>query len=185
MPTTFYFNRLTETLRTLTNRVTTLERYAASGEFIEYTPRLTATVTNPNLDVYDAVSNPTGTGSINGKYMRIGNLVYVLGDLVFGAASTAGNGNYRISLPTTVVDIKTAGGPSPALTYTVMGHWRMTGFGMAEFNDIQAVGNTNYMTCRYPNAWPVGTETIVAYNNPWAWAATYRISFFVLYEAKV
>lgn len=184
MATQFSFNTLTERLRDHQTRIETLERYAASHRFVSYTPTLTSSGTQPNLDIYDAVTNPGGTGSTTGKYTRHGNLVYAIGDIIFGAAMTPGTGTYRISLPATVIDIISAGGTSPAETYTVLGHWRCTGFGMFQANDIQAVGNTTYMTARYPSAYPVGADTAVAHNQPWAWAALYRISFAVLYEAK-
>jgi len=185
MPTQFSFNALTERLRNHQTRIETLERSASSNRFVSYTPTLTASVTDPNLDVYDPDTNPGGTGSATGKYVRHGNLVYAIGDLQFGAAATAGNGTYRISLPTTVVQIVSAGGPSPAETYTALGHWRCTGFGLFDPNDIQAIGGTNYMTARYPAAYPVGVDTVVTHNQPWGWAAGYRISFAVLYEAAV
>lgn len=185
MPALFEYNRLNNLLRDHQRRIEQLERYAASVRFVAYTPALTASVTNPNLDIYDPDINPGGTGSATGKYVRHGNLVYAIGDLQFGAAATAGNGTYRISLPTTVVQIASAGGPSPAETYAVLGHWRCTGFGLFEANDIQAIGGQNYMTARYPSAWPVGVDTVVTHNQPWGWTVGYRIGFAVLYEAAV
>ena len=175
MIATFEFNRLNNLLRDHQNRIQILERYAASNRFVPYTPTLTATVTNPD----------TTDGEITGKYVRHGNLVYAIGDINFGTAATAGNGGYRISLPTTVVQIVAFGGPSPANTYTVLGHWRCTGFGLFQADDIQALGGTNTMSARYPGAYPVGVDTVVGHNNPWGWAAGYRISFAVLYEAAV
>lgn len=175
MPALFEFNRLNNLLRDHQNRIDTLERYAASNRFVEYVPTLTASVTDP--DITD--------GTINGKYVRHGNVVYAIGDIVFGTGATAGNGSFRIGLPTNVVQIASAGGPSPALTYTVLGHWRCTGFGLFVATDIQAIGGTNYMTARYPSAYPAGVDTVVNHNQPWAWAAGYRISFAVLYDAAV
>ena len=185
MPQQFSYNTLNTRLRDQQKRIEQLERYAASNRFVTYTPTLTASVTNPNLDIYNPDTNPGGTGSATGKYVRHGNLVYAIGDLQFGSAATAGNGTYRISLPTTVVQIVSAGGPSPAETYTVLGHWRCTGFGLFDPNDIQAIGGTNYMTARYSAAYPVGADTVVTHNQPWAWTTGYRIAFAVLYEAAV
>lgn len=169
----FEYNRLNSLLREHESRINTLERYAASNRFIPYTTGLTASVTDPDLT----------DGELTAKYVRTGNLVYAVGDINFGTAATAGSGTYRIKLPTFVPQVAAFGGPSPANTYTVLGHWRCTGFGMFEANDIQAVGGTNYMTARYPAAYPVGADTPVTHNQPWGWAATYRISFMVLYEA--
>jgi hypothetical protein len=63
------------------------------GEFISYTPILTATTTNPTL----------GIGAItSGGYWRVNQLVIYRFAVIFGSSGVVpGVGNYQISLPVT------------------------------------------------------------------------------------
>lgn len=162
---------LTATLRDLLRRVGSLERYAASGKFIDYVPTLTGSTADPNLGA---------TGTATGRYVRLGDLVYAVGDLRFlGAGAAAGTGDYRIGLPVAGTDSTTSG------TFSVLGHWRCTNGlgGSFKGTDVLVGTSADYMTCRYPLTYPTGTDTVVGAAAPWAWAAGYRISFGVLYEA--
>jgi len=54
-----------------------------------YTPTWSSSGTQPGL----------GNGTINGRYARFGKTVHFDTSLIIGSTSTAGTGNYRISLP--------------------------------------------------------------------------------------
>lgn len=162
---------MTATLRSLLQRVGSLERYASSGKFIDFTPTLTGSTADPNLGA---------TGTATGRYTRHGDWTFAIGDIRFaGAGVAAGTGDYRIGLPAPGTAATTSG------TFTVLGHWRCTnGLGSSfKSTDILVGTSAAYMTCRYPLTYPTGTDTVVGAAAPWAWAAGYRISFAVMYEA--
>lgn len=60
------------------------------GNWLTYTPALTAVTTNPSL----------GTGSTaSGIYTILGNLVVGSATIIWGTSGTAGSGNYRVTIP--------------------------------------------------------------------------------------
>lgn len=77
-------NRLAEYER----RLDRLERYAASGKFLSYTPTLGGT------------GWAIGDGTRVGGYVRLGNFVHFWARIIFGASSTYGAANRpTVSLP--------------------------------------------------------------------------------------
>lgn len=167
-------NQMRNTLRDLQRQIDVLRSRSTDGIFGLYTPELTAGTVNPTL----------GSGSsTSGKWCRLGDFVYAIGDIRFGTAGTAaGTGTYRISVPFP------AASPAKATTDTVMGHWRatttLTGGTGWQTDDVFIGAGTSYMIARYPLTYPTGADTIVGPGNPFAWAANHRISFAVLYEAS-
>lgn len=172
MSTPLAINKMLGLLQAQGKRLDTLERYAASARFIDYTPSLVAATVNPTL----------GTGSSQtGRYVRIGNWVYALGDIRFGTAgAAAGTGAYSVTLPVARTSNATL------LSDMVAGHWRCIGTAGAILNVhdvIVAAGSVN-LGGRYPAAYPTGADTVVAATVPWTWTNNFRISFWVMYEAE-
>jgi hypothetical protein len=56
-----------------------------------YNPSWTATVSNPSI----------GTGTLTGRYMQVGSLVWVFIKMTAGSTTTFGSGLWRFSLPVT------------------------------------------------------------------------------------
>lgn len=70
--------------------------------WVAYTPAWTAATTNPVI----------GNGTLTGKYVKLGSLVYYKYLLVAGSTTTYGSGNYRFSLPfVPSSDVSIAGAP--------------------------------------------------------------------------
>lgn len=170
-------NRMLALLQGHGKRLDTLERYAASARFIDYTPALQASVTNPTL----------GSNSlVGGRYVRIGNWVYATGDIRFGTAgAAAGSGTYYITLPVDRTSVVTANSDMYA------GHWRCVGPAPAPIpylntHDIIISPGLGLgrMQSRYPATYPTGTDTQVTHAVPWTWTINCRISFWVMYEAE-
>jgi hypothetical protein len=166
-------NEMRNTLRNLQRQIDILRERSTDGIFGLYTPALTATVTNPTL----------GTGSsTSGKWCRLGDVVYAIGDIRFGTAGTAaGSGTYQISLPVA------AASPNKTTTDTVFGHWRATtaiaGGTQWQTDDVLIQAGATVMAARYGATYPTGADTVVGQATPFAWAANHRISFAVMYEA--
>jgi hypothetical protein len=160
-------------LATYGRRLAKLERYAASGRFLAYTPALTATVTNPTL----------GAGTATGTYSRFGNWVYARGRIVFGAGMTAGSGNYTISLPY-AARIQTF--ESSTLNF---GSVRLAvgGVGAATVYcpTLLFTNGVASFTMRYPAyaGGATGNDTQVTNAAPWIWASGNSLQWQVLYEA--
>lgn len=169
----FEFRAMQDRLTITERRLAAIERTLTPGKYQTYTPTLTGSVADPNL----------GTGAVapSGRYRRIGDDVYAVGDIRFGTAGTAaGTGNYQISLP-----IESSADPD-ANTFLKAGVWRVTnGAGNGQsFAGVLVGVSALFMTCRYGATWPTGVDTTVGAAAPWAWAANYRIEFAVQYEAK-
>lgn len=170
-------NRMLGLLQSFGRRLDTVERYAGSGRFIDYTPALEASVTNPTLG---------SNSSVGGRYVRIGNWVYATGDIRFGTAgAAAGSGTYFITLPVDRTSVVTANSDMYA------GHWRCVGPAPAPIPHLNtqdviiSVGSgPGRMGTRYPATYPTGTDTVVTHNVPWGWTINCRISFWVMYEAE-
>lgn len=125
----------------------------------DYTPVLTATVTNPTLG--------TG-GTLIGKYYRIFDQIYSWGEFRFGTGGNVGNGTYRISLPfrarTLISDGSIFDTPIPV----------GNGIAFQVANDsnrqplIASLGTENHLvfTVRMGLG---GSTRGVTHNNPFAW----------------
>lgn len=128
-----------------------------------YTPTWTALSTNPTL----------GNGTLTGYYIQLGKTVFFRIQLAFGSTTTAGNGNWSLTLPTTqnhpnlspignvmVSDASTA-------TYS---------FGTA-VTTISALGGGADKFISYVGSNPIGS------GSPWAWATGDSYSITGTYEA--
>lgn len=166
-------NRMLGLLQSFGRRLDTVERYAGSGRFIDWTPVLTATVTNPTF----------GAGALfGGRYTRIGNWVFAIGDCRLGGAGFAkGSGTYTITLPVQRTTITTANSDM------IMGNWRCIQAGsVADIPQVITGGaGALTMTARYPSAYPVGANDLTVTDlQPFTFAANARISFTIMYEAE-
>lgn len=80
-------NRFQTLLQTLSSRVSRLERYAASGRWIPFTPIISGT------------GWAIGNGAAVGNYMRHGNTVTFWSRVTFGTTSTFGAGRLALAWP--------------------------------------------------------------------------------------
>lgn len=135
-----------------------------TGASTDYTPALTA-----------SVSNPTGSGgSVEGGYTRQGQQIKGWAIVVFGTSGVgAGSGNYRISLPVAPVPA-TAGKERPIgsgfLLDSNLGTIRLC---------LPFVTTTGtYAELLYDNA-----TTQVTNAAPWTWAASDRLHITFDYPA--
>lgn len=62
---------------------------AIGDAWTSYTPSWTASTTNPTI----------GNGSLTGAYLQAGKLIAFRARVLFGTTTTAGSGNYSLSLP--------------------------------------------------------------------------------------
>jgi hypothetical protein len=132
----------------------------------DYTPAWTSSGTAPAL----------GNGTIEGRYLHIGDMVMARFLLTIGSTSTNGSGDYRISMPNTV----SADTPdSTEIAY---------GVGLLWDNNTSQVANTIWKKVATGTAtvmeasWTNITGSAVwAINSPFTLATDDRISGFVQY----
>lgn len=141
------------------------------GDWLAWTPALTASVSNPTL----------GSGSAaTGHYTRIGKTILARGSIQFGTSGTAaGSGTYYVSLPVTADD-------AAATTFVLGGNIRLSqsagGALRVWANPLLVAGGTKFQI-RWV-ATPAGSaESDATHAVPWAWTASDRIEFFVQYES--
>lgn len=141
----------------------------ASSVWQDYTPILTATVTNPTL----------GTGAVStARYCRVGKQITYQGLIKFGTGLNPGSGGYRVSIPV----------PVRASPFHVMGQ------GWAN-NAAQTLVAT-MVTLLYQGLAPmsfnwVPLDTVgsagswggMNHGTPFAWAAGDEIHWGIVYEA--
>lgn len=134
--------------------------FTASG----YTPALTADTTDPTL----------GTGSTaSGRYLRLGDLVTVQLLIQFGTSgAAAGNGVYEISVPVNIAsDVSTVVSVGAGyIRDDTAGKWLPVSAHRFSASTVHMVFDN-------------GSGARVAYNNPWTWAASDRLSLQLSYEA--
>lgn len=135
-----------------------------------YTPTFTASTTNPTLG--------TG-GSVLGRYLHMGDLVFVEIDQKFGSSGmNPGSGSYRFSVPV-----------RPALP--LVGDLSQLG-GLAELWDVSAgdtmaetpewLESSNAVVLRHTF---LGTSNaLVGDATPWVWAANDEIHIRLFYVAR-
>jgi hypothetical protein len=125
------------------------------GSWLSYTPTLTASGTNPTL----------GTGStVAGKYQQDGKTVFGWAKIVFGTTGmAAGTGAYKVSLPSTVLDVATA-----------IGSGFLVDVSAYRFTPVSIIGTGSMV-------W-AGTSDVVTNASPWTWAASDEIYIQFRYE---
>ena len=141
--------------------VTTLTGGLAATAWTAYTPTWTSSGTAPSL----------GNGSWSAAYQQLGKTVFVRIYLLFGSTTSAGTGNWRITLP---VAAKTVNGVVLPATYLKNGvNWYI---GMANCNYD---GNTGYVVPLL-GANPSGAVTNTA---PFTWGSGDNLLINGTYEA--
>jgi hypothetical protein len=134
-----------------------------------YTPTWTALSTNPTL----------GNGTITGKYIQLGKTVLFRVHITFGSTTTAGSGNWSLTLPTNhnhpdyspIGDMVAGdtGGPD----FTV---------GTAMTTVSALGGGVNKFVCYYQTSGGVNANPIAS-GNPFAWGTNDIFSVTGTYEA--
>lgn len=144
------------------------------GEWISFTPTLTATTTDPVLG-----TSPTRVG----YYTQVGKNVLYRFLIVFGTGATvaAGNGTYRISTPIAASANLTSG--LTPLYFQGRGRFGDSSANVSAHVDIQVVASQSYMQFAYTATHPTGTFTAVTNAAPWTWAASDFMTGQVIYEA--
>lgn len=128
-----------------------------------YNPALTATSTNPNLGTL-----PT----IEGEFYVTGQLVVVWINIQFGSGSTAGSGNYRVSVPAAYpIDTLFQSTSTPLIgNIRIRDNSAPNEFVWAPFaGSSEGSGNISIRSFSAPNS------NQVAHNVPWTWAVDDRI----------
>ena len=135
----------------------------AIGTWQSYTPVLTATVTSPNL----------GTSPIQtGQYCQINDFCVAQIFLAFGSSSSAGTGEYRISLPVEA---------SPASNINANMGWGW--IYDANLTNAYSVitDRASSTTCRMYLSSPVGSIG-VQNANPFAWTTSDQMRITLVYR---
>jgi hypothetical protein len=155
-------------------RLAKVERYAASGRFLPYTP------------VLGGVGWAIGDGSRIGAYVRIGNLVHFWARVIFGATSTYGAANRpTITLPTDAEVASTGVGTlldasctAAGVTYALLARPINTPVNAVEFYATRTVVPAVVPATVYH------TIASVSSTVPNTWTSNDRIFVQGVYEAK-
>ena len=141
--------------------VTTLTGGLAATAWTAYTPTWTTSGTAPSL----------GNGSLTGAYQQLGKTVFVRVHLTFGSTTTAGTGNWRMTLPVAAKSTNHVVMPATYLDNTV--NWYI-GMVNCEYD-----GNANYVVPL------LGSSPSAAVTNtaPFTWGNTDSLTFNGSYEA--
>lgn len=145
-------------------KATTLPRIQNIGrQWKDFTPTLSATVTNPVL----------GTGGvIQGRYLKIGTQIVYRFYFQFGTSGVnGGNGLYRISVP---VDMSSQ---APATSVVAIGDALAFDWSVAGSRELIMLSRFS-TTMLQLNA----QDAQVAHNNPWIWTVDDRCGGTVVYE---
>lgn len=148
------------------------------------------TLTNPSADVaaisagvvgtYTPVLrastlNPSGTYTISGQYVRVGPMVFVNGDIVFGAGFNPGSGHWNISLPFPngmlfgPAGLAVMQSPAPPVQSAVF-----------VCNTNTQIITTPAFSLEYPATWPIGLDKFFD-GTGWSFSNGDVLGFSVVY----
>lgn len=120
-----------------------------------------------------ALNNGTNVG----RFAQVGKHVHAYGKLTMGSTTTFGTGTYSFALPVNA-------SANVQGTITSIGDVYALDNSALAFLRAAAIASTaSTITIQYPNAYPTGTQVIVATTVPWTWASADTITFNLLYEA--
>jgi len=139
-------------------RLRVKERPVNSG-WQSYTPTWTAGTTNPSI----------GNGTLSGRYIQIGKLVYCQFTMRAGSTTTFGSGNWRFSYPV-------APNIDNATNYQVGSIYALDN-GAANYNGITQYAGTTYMGFIINGNWVSATA-------PFTWANGDVLEVNVIYEVE-
>lgn len=149
----------------LTNAMLSTTAGELGGSWTSYTPTWTSTGTQPAI----------GNGTIVGKYLQIGKLVFFRIVLTFGSTTSVGTGSYRLSLPTTANE--TAVG-----LMLPMGQWGISAAAnYAGHVDLVSSTTVGALTHSTTTGGQSGGE--VTHNSPLTWANGNVFAIKGFYEA--
>jgi len=129
------------------------------GAWQSYTPTWTAGTTNPSI----------GNGTLSGRYIQIGKLVYCQFTMRAGSTTTFGSGNWRFSYPV-----------APNATYANLyqvGSIYALDKGAANYNGITQYAGVTYMGLIISGNWVSATA-------PFTWANGDVLEVNVIYEVE-
>ena len=152
---------------TVIRRLTALEREVERlrvkerpvGAWQSYTPTWTAGTTNPSI----------GNGTLSGRYIQIGKLVYCQFTMRAGSTTTFGSGIWRFSYPV-----------APNTTYANLyqvGSIYALDNGAADYNGITQYAGATYMGLIISGNWVSATA-------PFTWANGDVLEVNVIYEVE-
>lgn len=151
-------NSLALKLAALEREVERLRRPVNSG-WQSYTPTWTAGTTNPSI----------GNGTLSGRYIQIGKLVYCQFTMRAGSTTTFGSGIWRFSYPV-----------APNTTYANLyqvGSIYALDDGAADYNGITQYAGATYMGLIISGNWVSATA-------PFTWANGDVLEVNVIYEVE-
>lgn len=146
-----------------------LDRFAASGRPLDWTPAIVGT-TDPTYG--------TG-GSRLGKYVRMNGMGAAYWSISFGTGSTFGSGVWKIgNLPFNVCSLYNAG---VGKGINVCGMWFGNSATQYSFGPVVVDNTTSFSAYPYYlSAYPVGTLTALTPTQPWTWADGFSFSGYVV-----
>ena len=152
--------KLIERLKRLEREVERLQvKEQPVGAWQSYTVSWTAATTNPSI----------GNGTLSGRYIQIGKLVYCQFTMRAGSTTTFGSGNWRFSYPV-----------APNTTYANLyqvGSIYALDNGAANYNGITQYGGATYMGLIISSNWVSATA-------PFTWANGDVLEVNVIYEVE-
>lgn len=135
------------------------------GAWTSFTPNLTAVTTDPTYGT-------TGHSKV-GRYIELpGGLIIARYYFRFGTGMTAGSGTYRFDKPVNAADTD---------AYSIgFGHIVDNSTGATKVVSVENLGADKVDLLFTAAATPDG---IVTHNQPWVWAASDYMAFWIQYEA--
>ncbi|MEQ4301599.1 hypothetical protein ABNF97_09430 [Plantactinospora sp. B6F1] len=145
--------RIWEHFQTLADQVDAL--LLASRTWTSYTPVWTAASSNPAI----------GNGSITGRYLQWGDLVFASGLISMGSSTTYGSGEWRLTLPVAAASLAYGGGGG-IVDASNSTNDRAVGINLYSATQIRFFTATGPASAAVPFAWQ-NTDTV-------NWTAVYE-----------
>lgn len=128
-----------------------------SGLWTDYTPDWTASATNPAIE----------DGTLSGRYMKIGRMVFTYIYLNYGSATTGGDGyGWLFSLP-----------EAPVNGNYVIGQWYATDAGTASYHGFGSLASTSTVALSSN-----GADGWVRLDQPFTWGENDTLIAQFIYE---
>ena len=139
------------------------------GNWTTYTPSLLASTTNPSL----------GTSAVTeGRYMQLGKLIVFQFSIQFGISSSAGNGQYQLTLPVAAADVTA---PRASIGQTHLFDSSTAHSRGNFFAEVLATGDKVRFLGENPQT--AYGRVQVSHVEPWSWSDADQIRGTIVYEA--
>ena len=143
------------------------EAEIALPEWVDYTPDLLASVTDPTIG---------SGGQTLGRYALLGNTVVVIMDISFGTGHDDGSGTYSVTLPFP------CGTNALAPLGTAYCHRGGVGNEIQQVMPVSTGFSDALITFIYQDAWPAGALTNVDDSHPFGYLSGGGLHIEMIYE---